>query len=638
MREALERWRLADLSVAGKLLLGFGLVLLATLGVAAGAFYSLGLLQERAVNLQQAATAQQLILQARIAERSFALEREDAQAQQVRKLLGTLSGLVQGDAQATALPAYLAQFTRYQQALEASHQALVGMREKAHEASDSFSAVLLDQLDALSGVDADDPQRVAERLVLLGDAQSLNDKLATVRDSEQSYVLAGESAARDNWELSTSYVLASVDSLAKRLEGRERESLEHAKAMLDGYQQTFLNYVAARDVVKTSAAQMESEAQRLLSASEQASAQQQEAIVSEGRRAYRLLGAIALLALLVGAASSLLIRQLIVGPLQHTLSVVRQVADGDLRGGAASRRRDELGELLQAMASMLGNLRGLVGGIGSGVGRLGGVSVTLIEVVERTAQGVERQHQETEQTATAMQQMAATVQEVARNADDARQAVSRVESEVRAGEALVAQTREKIQHVAGEMAGSTEAMTALLDESRSIGAVLDVIKGVAEQTNLLALNAAIEAARAGEQGRGFAVVADEVRALARRTQQSTSEIEGLIERLQRVVDQAAGRLQGSRSLSEEGVQLAERASMALAGITQAVSGIEAMSQQIAAAAEQQSAVAEQVGQSMERVREVAEEGARSHTELQSASRELRLVGEQLDQAVGIFRM
>ncbi|WP_428983246.1 methyl-accepting chemotaxis protein [Pseudomonas bijieensis] len=286
---------------------------------------------------------------------------------------------------------------------------------------------------------------------------------------------------------------------------------------------------------------------------------------------------------------------------------------------------------------MLGSLRGLVGRIDRGVGSLNGMAGSLAEVTQSNSRGVEHQRQETELAATAMQQMAATTQEVARNAGEASAAVAHADQQAREGDELVRQAGGKIDHLAAEMSGCAEAMRSLLVESAAIGGVLDVIKAVAEQTNLLALNAAIEAARAGEHGRGFAVVADEVRGLARRTQRSTMEIEGLIVRLSNVAQQAAERLQGSHVLSDETVVLAAQASQALARITRAVSIIEQMNQQIAAAAEQQSVMAEQVSQGMTRVREVAKGSAKESLQLQAATADLQQVGGELKAAVGHFR-
>src|SRR5690606_4599215 len=199
---------------------------------------------------------------------------------------------------------------------------------------------------------------------------------------------------------------------------------------------------------------------------------------------------------------------------------------------------------------------------------------------------------------TAMNEMAATVQEVARNAEDASRAATSADSEAREGERAVGDAVQQMDRLADEVSRSNEAVSQLKQESEKIGSVLDVIKAVAEQTNLLALNAAIEAARAGEAGRGFAVVADEVRGLAQRTQKSTEEIEGLIGGLQQGTQQAAALMDSSRALTENTVELTRRAGARLVDIAMAVSTIQSMNQQIAAAAEQQSAVAEEINRSV----------------------------------------
>ncbi|MGE7956303.1 methyl-accepting chemotaxis protein [Pseudomonas sp. NPDC089530] len=234
--------------------------------------------------------------------------------------------------------------------------------------------------------------------------------------------------------------------------------------------------------------------------------------------------------------------------------------------------------------------------------------------------------------------MTATVQEVARNAEEASQAAAAADGEARDGDKVVAEAIAQIERLANEVVRSTDAMTVLQQESQKIGSVMDVIKAVAEQTNLLALNAAIEAARAGEAGRGFAVVADEVRALAQRTQKSTEEIEGLVAGLQNGTQQVAHVMNNSRSLTDSSVDLTRKAGASLENITRTVSNIQSMNQQIAAAAEEQSAVAEEISRSIINVRDVSEQTAAASDETAASSVELARLGNQLQMMVSHFRV
>ncbi|WP_412462355.1 methyl-accepting chemotaxis protein [Pseudomonas sp. SC11] len=234
--------------------------------------------------------------------------------------------------------------------------------------------------------------------------------------------------------------------------------------------------------------------------------------------------------------------------------------------------------------------------------------------------------------------MTATVQDVARNAEQASEAALMADQQAREGDRVVAEAIAQIERLAAEVGHSSEAMTQLRGESDKIGSVLDVIKAVAQQTNLLALNAAIEAARAGEAGRGFAVVADEVRSLAQRTQQSTEEIEELIARLQSGTQRASSVMDGSRALTDSSVELTRRAGSSLATITRTVSSIQSMNQQIATAAEQQSAVAEEINRSVMNVRDISDQTSAASEETASSSVELARLGTHLQSLVARFRL
>ena len=631
---------LGDFSVGAKLWLGFGLVLLLTAGVAATAFSSISSLQQRSERLRGELQIQVQVLQARIAEKDFALQLDERLSEQVR---ATVAALLEGLAEerrqqmVPAAQAYLGEFEHYAQALRQLHDARVQMQRTARVASESFTAVFLDQLDALT-LAAEQGDEITEQFALLEQSAALRDKLAQVRDSELSYSLDNDQSRLADWEMGMSDVLAAIDTLALRVTDDGQASLREARDALATYRQSFTQFADSRNRIVETNAGMQKQSAYLGDLLAELEKEQSEAIAEEGRGAFRQLGLITLLALSLGVGASLLIRQAILRPLREAVILARRIAEGDLAASAMpAGRKDELGVLLHAFGGMLESLRALVARIGQGVEQLNGTAGSLAVVINHTHAGVEQQRQETEVAVSSMQQMSVTAREVARNTSEASDAVQQANEQARGGSQLVQQSAARAESLAQEMSGCADVMHKLLGECSAISTVLDVIKSVAEQTNLLALNAAIEAARAGEHGRGFAVVADEVRGLARRTQASTGEIETLIARLGQVAKQAATRLQESRILTDESAGLASQASSALQRITQAVATIERMNQQIATAAEQQSVVADEVHHSIARVRAVAEESSRQSQSLQASTADLQHVSGVLNAAVGHFQ-
>ncbi|MBC3364494.1 methyl-accepting chemotaxis protein [Pseudomonas sp. SWRI154] len=432
--------------------------------------------------------------------------------------------------------------------------------------------------------------------------------------------------------------IASLKPLNEYFASTRQDELRQLEAILVQYRSAVQAFKSAMADVVQARKEMTDQGATIVSLSEQLYQIQLDRRDAESAQARTLQLVSTLLALLVGIIAAVIITRQITRPLRETLAVVERIASGDLSQNVIVTRRDELGVLQQGIARMGVTLRDLISGIRDGVTQIASAAEELSAVTEQTSAGVNSQKVETDQVATAMHEMTATVQEVARNAEEASLAAAAADGEARAGDQVVNEAIAQIERLASEVERSTDAMSVLQQESDKIGAVMDVIKAVAEQTNLLALNAAIEAARAGEAGRGFAVVADEVRGLAQRTQKSTEEIEGLVAGLQNGTQQVAAVMNNSRNLTDSSVALTRKAGVSLENITRTVSNIQSMNQQIAAAAEQQSAVAEEISRSIINVRDVSEQTAAASEETAASSVELARLGSQLQQMVSHFRV
>lgn len=432
--------------------------------------------------------------------------------------------------------------------------------------------------------------------------------------------------------------IASLKPLNAQFAATQQDALRQLETALTSYRSALMAYKNANTEAVQARKEMTDQGTTIVALSEQLYQIQLDRRDAESAQARTFQLISTLLALLVGIIAAVIITRQITRPLRETLAVVERIASGDLTQTVTVTRRDELGVLQQGIARMGVTLRDLISGIRDGVTQIASAAEELSAVTEQTSAGVNSQKIETDQVATAMHEMTATVQEVARNAEEASQAAAAADGEAREGDKVVNEAIAQIERLASEVVRSTEAMSVLQQESDKIGSVMDVIKAVAEQTNLLALNAAIEAARAGEAGRGFAVVADEVRGLAQRTQKSTEEIEGLVAGLQNGTQQVSAVMNNSRALTDSSVALTRKAGVSLENITRTVSNIQSMNQQIAAAAEQQSAVAEEISRSIINVRDVSEQTAAASDETAASSVELARLGGQLQQMVSHFRV
>lgn len=350
-----------------------------------------------------------------------------------------------------------------------------------------------------------------------------------------------------------------------------------------------------------------------------------------------LIGSI--LSIVLGIIVAIVISRQIVVPLQEAVERAKAIASGDLTGAELSiKGNDELTELSSSINNMSGKLQELVAQISASSQNIGSASEELSAVTQQTSQSIYEQQSQTEQVATAMNQMTATVQEVSVNITNTAQAADEANIETESGNAVVDGTIRAIEQLAGQIENAADVIHQLEQDSENISAVMDVIRGVAEQTNLLALNAAIEAARAGEQGRGFAVVADEVRTLAGRTQESTEEINLVIEKLQAGSRKAVEVMNASRDETKSVVEQATKAGSSLSAISSAVTRINDMSTQIASAAEEQNATAEEINRNITNISEIAAQTTTGAQQTADASSELARLGADLQTVVGQFKI
>lgn len=325
-------------------------------------------------------------------------------------------------------------------------------------------------------------------------------------------------------------------------------------------------------------------------------------------------------------------------PIAEAVVSAQRVASGDLTQPIVSTRRDEAGQLLSALGDMQTSLKNTIQQIASAADQLASAAEELNAVTEESSRGLNRQNDEIQQAATAVTEMTAAVEEVARNAMSTSDASKLTSNEAASGRDQAREAVKAINTVSAEISSSTTMVEELAGRVRDIGQVLDVIRGIAEQTNLLALNAAIEAARAGEQGRGFAVVADEVRALAARTQASTGEIETMIGTVQNSADQAVRAMGNSRTLASNTQSLAQATGQSLERIAQSIAEINDRNMLIATASEEQSHVAREVDRNLINIQDLSTQTAAGAHQTSASSQELSRLAVSFNSLVGKFKI
>jgi methyl-accepting chemotaxis protein len=636
-----------NISVNFKLAMGFALVLLLTLIITLIGWHSLNSLVEREKKQSSTFELVKIGKDLRMAHLSYTinytianeaavvsvLDNLDWSLQQTKKLNKAPRDIQAIEESTNAIENYREAFNQFSQAITARESTRSVFNKYADVASSELNKVddeLHKRVDLGYGVEKQKQMQdvIVNQKMLIQKAQF------ELRGYTSSGKIELEKPALEAIEQAQSNVKQLVD----KMPAEQADAMQRVSQALIGYRSTISQFRDAQLAATRAQKTLDAQVTRLFELCNQMSAEQIVIRDQESHQAKILLSGAATLALLLGILAALIITRQITRPIHETLSIVERISAGDLTQDLVVTRRDELGVLQQGIQQMGRTLRDLISGIRDGVTHIASAAEELSAVTEQASSGVKSQKIETDQVAIAMHEMTIIVRGVACNAEQASQAAAVADDEAREGDKVVGEAITQIERLATEVIRSSDAMKLLQQKSDKIGSVMDVIKAVAEQTNLLALNAAIEAARAGEAGRGFAVVADEVRGLAQRTQKSTEEIENLVGGLQIDTQQVSAVMSNSRSLTDSSVELIRKAGLSLGNITRTVSNIQSKNQQIAAAAEQQSAAAEEISRSITNVRSVCEQTTTASDETAASSVELARLGNQLQMMVNHFKV
>jgi len=634
---------LSNIRVNAKLALGFGIVLLLTMMIALTGWHSTNSIVERSDKISDIGVLNSLTKDLRIQRLRYQSDRNEQTAAAVTKtikniednqlhlgkLLTAPDDLRLLSEQGRIVQDYRGYFTALEQGFAKRDVAFASLRQSAKQASKELNESVDEIIN--SAVSKDNLQQL---LKISQITQQIQQVLLEVYGYSYTNDANKEHSARAGIE----QVISELAGLLANASAQQQANLKQVAQALQHYRSNLQNFATEVEAGLEARKQMIAVGERLETLSQELIESQTHKRSSDAQGAHQQMVITSVLAMVLGILAAWIITAQIVRPLLDVLQAAERIASGDLSQDISVDRRDELGQLQRSMQNMTVKLRGLIGGISNSITQIASAAEELSAVTEQTSAGVNSQKIETDQVATAMNEMTATVQDVARNAQAASEAAEVADQQSRAGDKVVGEAIDQIERLATEVSNSTQAMSTLKQESDKIGTVLDVIKAVAQQTNLLALNAAIEAARAGEAGRGFAVVADEVRSLAQRTQQSTEEIEGLIVSLQNGTQQVSLVMETSRVLTDSSVELTRRAGTALESITRTVSTIQLMNHQIATAAEQQTVVAEEINRSVLNVRDISEQTAGASDETAASSVELARLGNELQVMVSHFRI
>ncbi|OEY68076.1 methyl-accepting chemotaxis protein [Marinobacter sp. X15-166B] len=615
---ALSRY-LSSISIGRKLVIGFSLLIVLAALVGVVGIIQLNNFSQRTFIVVQADAMSNALTSARIHEKNFMLRGDEEELARATQSSDAASAIAKDLHNHLQVASDLALLSTVEDGASQYNALLQSLADSRHARNEVVEQLEQDASLTVSRLNTEAQLYMAARAI------------RNMRNHERSFLIQNDRAAIAEFKQEGEQAIDSIEaSFAHDV------AKEEVITLFNAYMSTFDAAVSRAAELAALEERLVQTARQIVEAAETLQGIQLDNMERDHRNAMVMIGVAIAIALLAGVLLAWSLARTILMPLREAVNVATNVASGDLRDDVHSERGDELGRLLNALGSMVTNLRSLVKDINNGSEDMATSTGELSEITARTSQDMSQQRDQTDQVATAMNEMVATVNDVAKSAEEAFSAAAEASETTTQGEAVVGETLSYVSELNGLVENVMQQLHDLQADTQNIGSVLDVIKSVAEQTNLLALNAAIEAARAGEQGRGFAVVADEVRSLAQRTQTSASEIETLITNLVSSAERSVTAMESGNQLAGKTLDSARTTGETIQQIAQAVDSIRQFNSQIATAAEQQSSVAEEINLNVTHIRDISDQSAVSADQVAGASNELARLGDTLKTQVSRF--